>query len=76
MKYFNYAVSIFVIFILFGSLLAQKAYAYLDLGSGSYIFQLFIGTLLGILLVIRLSWGKIKDFLINLFSKKQKGLKK
>ncbi len=39
-----------------------KALAYLDPGSGSYLLQLLIGGLLGGLIVIKASWGKIKSY--------------
>lgn len=34
--------------------------AYLDPGSGSFILQLLIATLLGVGIALRASWGKIK----------------
>jgi len=48
------------------------AYAYLDPGTGSYIFQMFIGVLVGGAFVIKLFWNKIISFFKNLFSKKAK----
>jgi len=47
----------------------HPAYAYLDPGTGSFILQMLIATLLGILLAVRLFWAKIKIFLGNLFSR-------
>jgi len=51
--------------------LAQNAYAYLDPGTGSYIFQVLIATVIGALFTIKMYWQKIKDSIVNLFSKKQ-----
>ncbi len=35
---------------------------YLDPGSGSFLIQIAIATLLGLAIAIRASWGKIKGF--------------
>jgi hypothetical protein len=35
---------------------------YLDPGSGSFLIQLLIATLLGLGIALRASWGKIKGF--------------
>ena len=43
--------------------------AYLDPGSGSFILQLILATLLGGLLILRSYWSKVKDFLVGLFSR-------
>ena len=50
-------------------LFPTQAYAYLDPGTGSYIFQLAIGFFLGGLFAIKISWYKIKTFLKNFFFK-------
>ncbi len=36
--------------------------AYLDPGSGSYLLQLLLATLLGSMFVLRSSWSRIKAF--------------
>ena len=36
-------------------------FPYLDPGSGSFILQILIASLLGIGLALRASWGKIKE---------------
>jgi hypothetical protein len=38
----------------------EPAYAYLDPGTGSMLLQLVLGGLAGLLVVIRLYWGKVK----------------
>jgi len=48
----------------------RDAFAYLDPGTGSYIFQLLIAGLLGALFAIKVFWIRIKTFLAGLFSKK------
>ena len=40
--------------------------AYIDPGTGSYIFQLLIGVFVGLLFTLKLYWKKVK----NLFSRK------
>ncbi len=46
---------------------ANEAYAYLDLGSGSYILQLIMATLFGILFTLKMYWRKIKNLFANFF---------
>ena len=43
--------------------------AYLDPGSGSFILQLILATILGGLLVLRSYWNKVKDFFLKLFKR-------
>ena len=42
--------------------------AYLDPGSGSYLLQLLIAGILGGLFVLRGYYGRIKSFIVGLFS--------
>jgi len=44
--------------------------AYLDPGSGSYLLQLLIASLLGGAFLIRLFWGRIRAFFVRLFSRR------
>jgi hypothetical protein len=46
----------------------KTAFAYLDPGSGSFIFQILLAGLLGILFAIKLYWSKIKNQVNKLFS--------
>lgn len=54
-------------FLLF---LTQDAYAYLDPGTGSLIFQMLVGAILAVGMVAKLYWQKLKD----LFSRSPKQL--
>jgi hypothetical protein len=36
--------------------------AYLDPGSGSYLLQILVASILGAAVVIRMSWGRIRAF--------------
>ncbi len=49
----------------------RNSYSYIDLGSGSYFFQILIATLFGVLFTVKTYWKKIKIFLTNLFSKEK-----
>jgi len=62
---------IFTITVIMQMLLPQAAFAYLDPGTGSYIFQVLVATLIGGLFTIKMYWQKIKALFISRFSKKQ-----
>ena len=62
----------FVVFVLlFSSIFTQKAEAYLDPGTGSYIFQILIAGIVGGIFVIKQFWNKITAFFKTLFSTKK-----
>ncbi len=71
MKRFTSLLTLLVSWALFCLLCPQKAYAYLDPGTGSYIFQLLIAGLLGAALAVKIFWGSVKAFFYRLFSKGQ-----
>lgn len=50
---------------------ALPAHAYLDPGTGSYIFQLLLAGIVGLAFVIKVFWSRIKGFFTRVFSKKQ-----
>lgn len=50
----------------------QDAHAYLDPGSGSYIFQILIASLLGALFAIKVYWIKVLSLFKKLFCWKSK----
>jgi len=47
-------------------------YAYIDPGSGSYVVQVVLATILGGLFAVKIYWNKIKEFIGKLFPKKSK----
>lgn len=53
------------------TIFAPPAHAYLDPGTGSYIFQLLLAGIVGLAFVVKLFWGRIKGFFAKLFSKNQ-----
>jgi hypothetical protein len=48
----------------------SRAYAYLDPGSGSYIFQLIIAGVVGLGFLVKVYWGKITTFFTRGSSRK------
>ena len=48
----------------------ERAYGYLDPGTGSYILQLVVGIFFGAMFTIKIFWRKIKNFFNQLFLKK------
>ena len=50
-------------------LFTDRAQAYIDLGSGSYFFQVLIAALFGFLFTAKVYWKKIKDFWSRFFLK-------
>lgn len=53
---------IFITFGLFFLMFPQVSYAYLDPGTGSYIFQLILAAFVGAAFTIKIYWAKIKTF--------------
>jgi hypothetical protein len=64
---------ILLIFVVSLGLLPVSAHAYLDPGTGSYILQIVIGSLLAVAFTIKAFWHRIRAFLENLVSSKRKG---
>jgi hypothetical protein len=72
MPIFFRCLKILTVLSIFYSVFPKPVYAYIDLGSGSYFFQLILGALLGIGFAIKIYWKKIKSSLANLFLKHRK----
>ena len=49
--------------------LVSTAHAYLDPGTGSFILQMLVASLLGVLLYIKLAWTSVKAFFYRVFSR-------
>ncbi len=69
MKYFRFFTKLIAVLALLCLMVPQKAYAYLDPGTGSYILQLLIGALVGGLFAVKIFWKNIKAFLGNHLTK-------
>ncbi len=61
---------IFSLFLAVYLLFPRPALAYIDPGSGSYIFQIILAGFLTALVFIKQSWGRIKDFFVSVKKKK------
>lgn len=48
------------------------AYAYLDPGTGSYMFQIFLGFLVGLLFTVKTFWRNLKGIVLNIVKKGEK----
>jgi len=48
---------------------AKNSYAYLDPGTGSYILQIIVASLLGALFAVKVFWRKIVNFFKSLFKR-------
>lgn len=51
-----------IMYMFLGLMIPEKAFAYMDPGTGSYIFQIVIAFFLGILFTVKQFWGKITGF--------------
>jgi hypothetical protein len=50
-------------------LLAGKAQAYLDISTGTYMFQIVIAGLFGAILSLKLFWGNVRKYIISISSR-------
>ena len=71
MKTYKYLRIVFIFFGIFYVLFPKIAFAYLDPGTGSYMLQVLIASILGAFFTIKIFWGKIRNFFLKLFSKKK-----
>lgn len=62
-KYCSFALTFILLF-------PNTAYAYLDMGTGSYLLQILIGSIVGGLFWIKLYWWKIKTLFSAFFKRK------
>lgn len=56
---------------LFSLVIPAFSYAYLDLGTGSYMFQILIAFVLGGLFTVKQYFRQIRDFISGLFFRKK-----
>jgi len=49
--------------------LASTSWAYLDPGTGSYVFQMIVAGLLGAAFAVKMFWVRIRAFFVRLFSR-------
>ncbi len=63
-------ITFFVIFLFL--IFPQRADAYLDPGTGSYLLQIMVAALFGGLFFIKTFWTNIKHFIQKIFFRKDK----
>lgn len=51
------------------SLLVRPVYAYIDPGSGSYLFQIMLASLVGAVFAVKTYWVRIKEIVRKIFHK-------
>ncbi len=61
----------FMFILMFTLTFAHNAYAYLDPGSGSYMLQILLGTLVAGFFAIKQYWHRLKYFFKERFRKKE-----
>ena len=72
MKYFVLFRNILATLVFLDLINTQQAFAYIDPGTGSYILQMTIATLLAGLFAMKLFMNKIRTLFKNFFSRKNK----
>jgi len=72
MKKSSLVVLSFFFIVIIALSVPRRAHAYLDPGTGSYIFQILIAGLIGGLFAIKLFWGRIKGFIGRIIRKDKK----
>jgi len=60
-----------IVTLIFAISVAQDAQAYLDPGSGSYMLQILLGTLVAGFFAIKQYWHRLKYFFKERFRKKE-----
>jgi O-antigen/teichoic acid export membrane protein len=68
-------VSVVVLTTLLQIGLASSAHAYLDPGSGSYIWQILLATFVGLGFLVKVYWSKLKAAAKRLFSRTEEAPK-
>ncbi len=56
-----------IILVSFLLILPHTAYAYLDLGSGSYFVQIIIATIVGVIFAVRYQFKRLSKLVFSLF---------
>jgi hypothetical protein len=49
--------------------ISPPVHAYLDPGTGSYVFQLLLASIVGLAFIVRVFWSRIKASVSRLFSR-------
>jgi hypothetical protein len=57
--------------VFFYVMFPRPVYAYLDMGTGSYVIQVVIASLFGVIVTLKVYWKKIKAYLASALKKKK-----
>jgi len=71
MKYAKKTLALFLLITCIIMTLYDEAYAYLDPGTGSFIFQMALAAVLAAAVTMKLWWKKVIMFISGIFSKSQ-----
>ena len=66
MRWLGFLVLLLTLFLFF----PREARAYLDLGTGSYVLQMLVATLLGGVYALKLYWKRVVEFMRGKIMKK------
>lgn len=69
-NYLNVIFGIWLFLVGIYFLSALNAFSYIDPGSGSYVLQILIASVLGILTLMKIYWSKLKTFFVSFLVKK------
>lgn len=61
--------AVLFVFFSFYLLSTKNAFSYIDPGTGSYVFQILIASVLGILTLTKIYWSRLKVFFVSVFTK-------
>lgn len=59
---------VLVLIVLIQIMTVSTAYAYIDPGTGSYLFQMLMAGLLGSAFAIKMAWRNVKTYISQIFS--------
>ncbi len=68
MKRNHVVINVFVLALVLQAIIPSIALAYIDPGTGSYLFQMLMAGLLGSLFAVKMAWRNIKCYFSRFFS--------
>ena len=68
MKRFIFFIDAIVLMTFLQLILTPRVFAYIDLGTGSYLLQMLMAGLFGSLFAMKASWRHIKSYVVRWFS--------
>ena len=72
MNYLKVCMRLFIVIILFSLIFPQRAYAYIDPGTGSIIIQFLIGIVIGGTALVKIFWHEISTNFKELFRRDER----